>query len=220
MNYNQQETFTKFKSNKTLDITTTKSKTTFLSKITNMCTCIFGFLVWIKNCIICFLSNRSLLTQIILILIPFSLILLMTIFAIHILFYQNLYLFNFYKGVKEEFSDYYITEMDDMKSEIDSFVTKENYIDSEDQLFFEIYYKELASIGILDNSGQKIYPNISKYSQTLYNKIGEIDKMNSSSKYTIPSEKAKKYIDEREGDSIGEFAKLYFYMFPFMEHLK
>ncbi len=218
MNYNQQETFTKFKSNKTLDITTTKSKTTFLSKISSMCTCIFGFFIWIKNFIICFLSNRSLLTQFTLILIPFSLIMLLTIFSIHIIFYENLYLFNFYKGVKEEFVDYYITEIDDMQSEINSFVTKENYIDSEDQLFFEIYYKELATIGVLDNSTKKIYPNIAKISEKLYDEIGKNDKMNSSSKYTIPSEKAKKYIDEREGDSIGEFAKLYFYMFPIIAY--
>ena len=217
MNYNQQETFTKLKANKTLDITT-KSKTTFLTKISSMCKCIFVFFIWLKNSIICFLANRSILIQFILILIPFSLVIIFAIFAIHIYFYQDLYLFNFYKGVKEEFIDYYITEMDDMQSEIDIFVTKENYIDSEDQLFFEIYYKELASIGVLDNSNQKFFPNIAKFSETLYYDIGKNDKMDSSNKYTIPSEKAKKYIDEREGDSIGEFTKLYYYMFPIIAY--
>jgi len=218
MNYNQQETFTKFKSNKTLDITiTTKSKSTFLTKISSMCKCILNFFVWIKNSIIYFLSNRSILTQTILILIPFSLAILLTIFCIHLNFYKNLYLFNFYKGVKEEFIDYYITEMDDMQSEIDSFVTKETYLDSEDQLYFEIYYKELASIGILDNSSLKFFPNVSKH-YNLYKEIGKNDKMNSSEKYTLPSEKAKILIDEREGDSIGEFAKLYFYMFPIIAY--
>ena len=189
MNYNQQETFTKFKSNKTLDITTTKSKTTFFTKISSMCKCIFSFFLWLKNIIICFLSNRSILTQFILILIPFSWTIFFGIFAIHILFYQDLYLFNFYKGVKEEFIDYYITEMDDMYSEINTFVAKEIYINSEDQLFFEIYYKELASIGMLDNSNKKLFPNIAKSSESLYYEIGSQDKMNSSYKYTIPSEK-------------------------------
>ena len=218
MNYNQQETLTKFKTNKTLDITTTKSKTTFFTKISSMCKCIFVFFLWLKNSIICFLSNRSILTQFILILVPFSWVIFFGIFAIHILFYQDLYLFNFYKGVKEEFIDYYITEMDDMHSEINTFVTKEIYINSEDQLFFEIYYKELASIGVLDNSSKKLFPNIAKSSESLYYEIGSQDKMHSSYKYTIPSEKAKKYIDEREGDSIGEFTKLYFYMFPIISY--
>lgn len=218
MNYSQQETFTKFKSNKTLDITmTTKSKSTFLTKISSMCKCILNFFVWIKNNIIYFLSNRSILAQIILILIPFSLTILLSVFFIHIIFYKNLYLFNFYKGLKEEFIDYYITEIDDMQSEINSFVTKENYIDSEDQLYFEIYYKELASIGILDNSSLKFFPNVSKASG-LYEGIGDNDKMNASTKYKLPSEKAKKLIDDREGDSIGEFAKVYFYMFPIIAY--
>jgi hypothetical protein len=190
---------------------------TFITKIAKCCVSIKNFFLWIINKVNLFLSKCSILAQFTLILLPFSIVALVSIYLVHIIFYENLYLFNFYKGVKEEFIDYYITEMDDMKSEIDSFVTKENYIDSEDQLFFEVYYKELSSIGVLDNSDRKIYPNVSN-SATLYEKIGENDKMNSSTKYTIPSEKAKKYIDEREGDSIGEFAKLYFYMFPFIAY--
>ena len=37
MSYNQQETFTKLKSNKTLDLTTTKSNKTFITKMVKCC---------------------------------------------------------------------------------------------------------------------------------------------------------------------------------------
>jgi len=44
---------------------------------------------------------------------------------------------------------------------------------------------------VLDNSNQKLFPNIAKSSESLYYEIDSQDKMNSSYKYTIQSEKAK-----------------------------
>ena len=217
MNYNQQETFTKSKSNKTLEIISSKSKITFFSKITNFFSCISNCFNSLTNKINKMISNCSMLTQFTLILIPFSIIMMISVFCIHIVFYDSLYIFNFYKGIKEEFIDSYITEIDDIHSEIDSFVIKENYIDTEDQMFFQVYFKELSSIGLLDNVNIKTFPNISENSDILYSTIGKVDKMDSSG-YSVPKESAKKNIDDRTGDSIGELAKLYYYMTPFMSY--
>ena len=84
-------------------------------------------------------------------------------------------------------------------------------------MFFEVYFKELSSIGLLDTQNVSTFPNISGSSETLYSQIGKVDKMDSS-KYLVPSQSAKKYIDDRTGDSIGELAKLYYYMLPFMSY--
>ena len=218
MSYNQQETFTKLKSNKTLDITASKSNKTIITKMVKCCSSIKNFFLWIINKFNILLSHCSLLTQFTLILFPFSLIILISIYFVHAIFYDNLYLFNFYKGVKEEFLDYYITQIDDMKAEVNNFVIKENQVDIEDQLFFDVYFQELSSAGFLDYPDKTIFPNLAKISGTLYLNIGSLDKMNSNEKYTIPSINAKNYIDERKCDPIGEFAKLYFYMIPIISY--
>ena len=151
MNDNHQESFTKMKSNKTSETNNPISKY-FITKIIKIFTCIKNIFVWLKNKINNILSSWSILTQMTLILIPCSIIFISLIFFVHYHFYENLYIFNFQKALKEELTDKYITEMDDLHAELDSFVIKENYFDIENQLFFDIYYKELSSIGFLNDS--------------------------------------------------------------------
>jgi len=218
MNYNQQETFSKIKSNKTLDLTTTKSNKTFITRMVKCCASIKNIFLLLINKINSFFSKCSILTQFTLIIFPFSIITLVSIYLVHSTFYTNLFLFNFEKGLKEEFLDYYITQIDDMKAEFDSFLIKEIKIDTEEQLFFEVYFQELSSSGFLDYPNNTIFPNISKKSESLYLNISLHDKMNSSEKYTIPSIYALNNIDKRKYDPIGEFAKLYYYMIPIITY--
>ena len=178
---------------------------------------IHNLLTWLRHKYNKFVASCSVLTQLTIFLIPFSLACILAIFFIHYHFFTTLYEFNFHKGIKEEFMDYYITEMDDVLSELDSFIIKENYIDTEDLLFFDVYYKELVSNGLLDNPDRRTIPNISPYSETLYKIYDDLAReLNTQDFFTIPEEKARKNIDERKGDSIGELAKLYYYMQPIM----
>ena len=212
---NQKDNITKSKSEKTIDKTTTKSKVTFVKKIFNIFINIKKSFAWLIETFNSFISKYSLLTQSAIILIPFSLLCLMLIIFLHKKFFDELYVFNFTKGLKEDFLDYYITEMDDMHADIDTYVAKENYLDFENQLFFDVYYKELATIGVLDNPNIISFPNISDKSETLYLIFDENAKLlNNQDIFTIPKEKAKKYIDDRKEDSLGEFAKIYYYMIP------
>ena len=218
MSVNQQETFTKFKSNKTLD--TSKSKQTFFTRMSSVFTDIKTLFLWIMEKINSFLSKCSILTHFIIILIPLSLIFIFLIFYIHLKFYDTLFRFNYYKGVKEEFLDLYITEIDDMHSELETFLMKENYFDVENLLFFEIYFKELISIGLLDNSSEKIFPDISDESNSLYSIIDNFfssNQISNSAIYTIPRETAKQFLDDRN-DSLKELAKVYYYMFPIINY--
>ena len=214
MNAVQQENYTKNKSNKTLS--TTKSKKTFLTQINSFIKNIKNFFIWLINQINSLLSKCSMLTHFTLILVPVSILFIVLIFYIHLNFYDSLFRFNYYKGVKEEFLDHYITEIDDMHSELETFLIKESYLDLENILFFEIYFKELSSIGLLDNSSEKIFPDI--HNTDIYKELDEFYSIiNMDIEYSVDDNEAIYYVDERN-DSLKEFAKIYYYMLPVINY--
>ena len=133
-------------------------------------------------------------------------------------FYDKLFRFNYYKGVKEEFLDLYITEIDDMNSELEAFLIKESYLDIENILFFEIYFRELISIGILDNSSEKIFPDINNESEIMHKELDLFyEKMNLNTRFCIEKNESKVFIDNRN-DSLKELAKIYYYMLPIINY--
>ena len=212
----QQETYTKIKSNKTLS--TTKSKRTFLTQINSLLIDIKTFFIWLINKINNVLSKCSMITHFVIILVPISILFIFLIFFIHLNFYDKLFRFNYYKGVKEEFLDLYITEIDDMHSEIETFLIKENYLDIENILFFDIYFRELASIGLLDNPEESIFPDIHYESEKMYKEIDDFYViLNMNCMYSIPSEIANDKIDKRR-DTLKELAKIYYYNLPILNY--
>ena len=216
---NQQEENENSKAKEPIETVTINSKITNLKKLIKIFICIEYIFIWLIKKINYILSSCTIITQFIVILIPFSITCIILIFLLHITFYKNLYLFNFYKGIKEEFLDNYATELDDLHSELDIFVIKENYIDMENQLFFELYYKEMASVGLLNNPNKSVIPNINRESEKLYLYESNLNKINLNENdiYTISKNISKKNVDDRK-DSIGELAKLYYYMFPIITY--
>ena len=110
-----------------------KSPFSFIKKLLN----IFSFFVKIFLSLInkinfCF-SKCSILIQFPLSLIIISIIMIILIFMIHIYFYSNLYVFNFSKVFKDEFLDLYITDIDDLNSELPPIIAKETKIEIENQ---------------------------------------------------------------------------------------
>ncbi len=212
----QLETFTKYKSNKTLS--TNRSKKTFLTQVNLKIEDSKKFFFWLTNKINYFLSKCSMLTHFMIILIPILFLFIFLIFFIHLTFYDRLFRFNYYKGVKEEFFDPYLTEIDDMQSEVDAFLIEENYLDLENINFFNIYFQELISIGILDDSTENIFPDIHYESNKIYQDFDNFyQNFNVYSVYSIPEDQTKEYIDKRN-DSFKEIAKIYFYMFPIINY--
>ena len=215
MSVNQQEIFTKFRSNKT--VSSSKSKNTFFTQINSLIMKIQNFFIWLINKINHLLSKCSMLTHFTLILVPISILFIILIFYIHLNFYDSLFRFNYYKGVKEEFLDLYITEIDDMHSELETFLIKESYIDLDNLLFFEVYFRELASIGLLDNSSDRIFPDIHNDSQ-IYEELDSFYVyLNMTTRFSIDSKEAEKYVDNRN-DSLKELAKIYYYMLPVINY--
>ena len=105
MSNNPSETLTKNKSNitkKTFD--TLKSIQQIFTKVSSSTfNNIKDILLWIYNGIINFFSKCSMLIHFLVILCPISVLFIFLIFFIHVKFYDGLFRYNYYKGVKEEF---------------------------------------------------------------------------------------------------------------------
>ena len=198
----------------------TKSKNTPLSfskKISNIIDKGGDLFFSCKNKVNAICLKCSMITQFFILLIPVSIAMIIIIFYIHLYYYSNLYVFNFSKAFKEEFFDLYITKIDDLKTELTAVVIKETKLDVENLLFFQVYFKELASTGFLD---KKIISNLTK--------DGEIDSFSLFSKFndykvgdtnfTLDEDSAEIQINERQSDNLGEFVKIYYYMFPYIWH--
>ena len=162
-----------------------------------------------------FFSNSSILSQYLLFLIPSSIILLVALLLIHYHAFEKVIKFDLYYAVKDEYLKPIITDLDDIHFDISSSEIKDGYEDFGSIFFFKIYFKELISMGLLNESStNKIYPGISNTSESLYKLNDEFQKnIKMNSYFTIPKNDSETYIDKRN-DSLSELGKLYYYMLP------
>ena len=186
-----------------------------IKKILNLLFYFGNIFVSLFNKINSHFSKCSILFQFSIFLIPTSLVMIIFIFYVHIYFYSNLYTFNLSKVFKEEFFDLYITKIDDLKTELTSTVVKETKIDIDNHLFFQIYFKELISARFFEE-GKNYFQKFSDNKDLIYFYSGLNNIENADVNFTIDEELATKYIDDRGNDQLGKFAKIYYYMFPFI----
>ena len=203
------------------EIVTSKFKTktsseSFLKKILNLLTCFSDIFLSCFNRINSCLSKCSIIAQFSLILIPISIVMIILMFYIHVKFYSDLYVFNFSKAVKEEFLDLYITKIDDLKTEVTAILVKETKLDIENQLFFQVYFKELASVGFINETKGKFIQDFDEKSVSTYTKLNDIQNVDAN--FEIDLKMAEENINNRGADKLGEFAKIYYYMFPHIWH--
>ena len=185
----------------------------FVKKLLNIFSSFCNIFLSLRNKIKSCSSKCSILVQFPINLIPISIIMTIFIFMIHAYFYSYLYIYNFSKAFKDEFLDLYITKIEDLKSELTTIDVKETKINIEDQLFFQVYFKELALAGIL-NQTKKFFPSFSDNpgSTSLYSRLNNIKKTNAN--FEIREDLAKRLIDRKENYKLVNFLKIYYYMFP------
>ena len=160
-----------------------------------------------------FFSKLSILSQYLFFLIPLTFFLLFILIIIHFHAFERVLKIDLYCAVKDEYLKPIISDLDNILFDIGSLEIKNTYEDIENLFFFKIYFKELISMGLL-NESEKIYPDISNTSETLYSTFDFILKqLGMSSIYTISKNDSELYIDNRK-DSFSELGKLYYYMFP------
>ena len=165
------------------------------------------------------LSKCSLMIQFLLFLVPFSLIMYFSIYILHYFAFERIFKFDFFYVVENEYLSYLISDIDDIHLEVSSKEIRSQFEDIDNLYFFEIYFQELTSMGLLDEDpSQKIFPNISHNSDNYYKIYDEFQIDNNiNSIYTIPKEEAEKYIDNRE-DCLSEIAKIYYYFLPIITY--
>ena len=153
-------------------------------------------------------SKLSILCQFIIYLIPVLIILLGIMIFIHLYFFYEIFKFDFYAIIKEEFLRYFISDLDDINFDLNKKKTSLMFEDTANLIFFKIYFEELNSYGLLSDDDEKIFPDISDQSESVYELLEQPNSI-----YSIPSNMSKQYIDSRE-DKLSELGKLYYYFFP------
>ena len=121
------------------------------------------------SCDFC-LSKCSLMIQFLLFLVPFSLLIYFSIYILHYFGFERIFKFDYFFAVEKEYLTYLISDIDDTHFEVSSNEIKSQFEDIDNLYFFEIYFQELISMGLLDEDSQKIFPNISLNSENYYKK--------------------------------------------------
>ena len=166
---------------------------------------------FIQNIFIKFIecvSKLSILSQFIIYLIPVLIILLGIMIFIHLYFFYEIFKFDYYIIIKEEFLRYFITDLDDINFDLNKKRISLLNEDTSNLIFFKIYFEELNSYGLLNDDTEKIFPDISAESESLYSSLEQPNII-----YSIPKNMSKQYIDSRN-DPIAELGKLYYYFLP------
>ena len=193
-----------------------KSDSSFLKKLLHLITCIVDLFITLFDKIYSLFSDCSLVTQFSILLIPLSILMILIIYNIHVQFYTDIYDFNFSKTYKEEFLDPFMTQIDDLKSELTAIIIKDSKLDFENQLFFQIYFRELASVGFFKKEPNKKFlddVNKDKY-YSLFSQLNYFNNMDAN--FVLEKESSKIKIDKRDTDQLGELGKIYYYIFPYI----
>ena len=140
--------------------------------------------------------------------LPVLLILILFIVITHINLFCDIYKFNFFTAIKEEFLRYFLSDLDDINFDLNKKKVSLLFEDISNLAFFKIYFDELNSYGLLNNDPEKIFPNISLYEEDIHKSLEKFNTI-----YSIPSKLSQKHIDARN-DSLSELAKLYYYFYP------
>ena len=99
--------------------------------------------------------------------------------VIHYHAFEKVFKFDFFAAMKNSYLNYLTVDLDDLHFEIGSLEIKSSFEELEGFYFFRIYFKELISMGLL-NETSKIYPSISDNSETLYEAFPEFKSIISS----------------------------------------
>ena len=222
MNESQHNIVSKSRKNKIKEVTSIKIKQkskrvkfSSLPKSIYIISCLKNLFLSLINKINNFFTDCSFVIQLPLSLIPISIIMMISLYIIHISFYNEYYVFNISKTIKEEFHDLYITKIDDLNVDLTAISIKENKLELENQLFFQVYFKELTLNGVL--SDEENDPFLSKFNDEDFYLFSELNYYKGLDvNFTISPDYAINQIEERYYDKLGEFCKIYYYMFPYL----
>jgi len=175
--------------------------------------CIFSF----KNFWFKLISKFSFLTQSMIFKIPTIAIILILLGVCHIYFFESLYFSNYYYVIKNEYLNKLTKEIDNKLFELDSLEFKTSFDEVEELLFFNIYFKELIEMGLVDDNrtiNNDIFAPINDESNSIFQTVNNINnKLGINNDYIINfNDGGNGFL--KSNSSLCEIAKIYYYLLP------
>ena len=175
--------------------------------------CVFSF----KNVAFKLISKLSFLMQSMVFKIPLLALILAAVGFLHIYLFELLYFSNYYYAIKNEYLEKLTKEIDNKLLELDTLEFQKSFEEVEELLFFNIYFKELVNMGLIDQDRKNksdIFPIINIENARIYSNVNVInEKLGFNNDYilNIDGNNNEFY---NSNTSLSEFAKIYFYLLP------
>ena len=185
---------------------------------------IFEFLFCCKICFISLknsffklISKFSFLIQSIIFKIPILIVVLLLLGQFNAYIFIRLYSDNYYSAVKNEYLNDLTKEIKEKYFELDTLETRSRFDEVEELLFFNIYYKELITMGLVDQKkiGENyIFPPITNRTMSIYSNMNKMtEEIGIHNDYNISLNDIKDNINNSK-TIFSELAKVYFYLLP------
>ena len=179
--------------------------------------CIKTFVLSLKNSLLKSISRFSFLMQSIIFKIPLIFFVLLFLGFNHIYIFELLYFNNYYYAIKNEYLNKLTNKIDEKYFELDNIEIESNSEEIEELLFFKIYFKELISMGLIDEKKvghNYIFSDFNTESNYIFSKINNItNKVGIYNDYGIPMNDYNNNVYNSK-TILSEIAKIYFYLLP------
>jgi hypothetical protein len=174
-------------------------------------------IISLKNSFFKLISKFSFLIQSIIFKIPILIIILLFLGELNVYMFVNLYSNNYYSAVKNEYLNDLTQEIKEKYFELDTLETKSRFDEVEELLFFNIYFKELITMGLVDQKkvGENyIFPPITNETSFIYSNLNRIsEELEINNNYNISINDIKHNINNSK-TILSELAKVYYYLLP------
>ena len=174
-------------------------------------------IISLKNSFFKLISKFSFLIQSIIFKIPILIVILLLLGQFNAYMFINLYSNNYYSAVKNEYLNDLTKEIKEKYFELDSLETRNRFDEVEELLFFNIYYKELITMGLVDQKkigGNYIFPPITNETISIYSNLNKMtEELGINNNYNISINDIKNNINNSK-TIFSELAKVYFYLLP------
>ena len=188
-----------------------------LNIIFEFLSCFKKSIISLKNSFFKLISKFSFLIQSIIFKIPILIIILSFLGQIHVYMFTKLYSYNYYSAVKNQYLNDLTQEIKEKYFELDTLETKSRFDEVESLLFFNIYFKELTTMGLVDQEkiGENyIFPPITNETAYIYSNLNKMsEKLEINNNYNISIDDIKDNFNNSK-TILSEFAKVYFYLLP------
>ncbi len=189
-----------------------------LNGVVEFFSCIKQFLLSFKKCLSKIISKFSFLLQSIIFKIPIVIFGLIILGFCHIYLFELLYFKNYYNIVRNNYLNTWMDNIGNKIFELKNIELQSNFEEVEELLFFNIYFKELINMGIMEENRTEhsdIFAPININSGSIYSNVNTINKkLDNNNDYSISLNDANNGFYKSNSSNLCELAKIYYYLLP------